>query len=226
MLVRASVVLFGSLLGLMVSGCNHKEKDHSARGRTAAATTSTAAGGSSSSAPASSASRTPAAPAAPAASTPPPASTPSQGSRFWYENDVLGQPLKRHSASEAAIAAELLTLHNAERAKAGLPALAIDDGAYKAAKAHAEDMVGRAYFDHVTPEGWTPKTRLTMLGTTGQKGEGENIILGYKTAAEMTAGWMASPGHRANILEPTFTHVGFGVAEKSGPHAVAVFLSR
>lgn len=150
----------------------------------------------------------------------------SQGSRFWYVNDAFGNPFKTHTSAEAQVATELLSLHNQARAQAGLQPLALDGQAERAAKAHAEDMRARNFFDHITPEGWDPGARLRMTGASGYSGFGENIIIGSQTAQAMHDAWMNSPGHRANILSPQFTHVGFGIASSAGPYGVAVFLIR
>lgn len=135
------------------------------------------------------------------------------GSPYWYVGDVYGGALKVHSASEAQLAQQVLTLVNRERALVGAPALQSDTQAERAAKAHVEDMAGRGYFDHVSPEGWTPEDRLRMTGGSGYSLVGENIAVGQRTAADVMAAWMASPGHRMNLLDPRFTHLGVGVDE-------------
>lgn len=150
----------------------------------------------------------------------------SQGSRFWYVNDAFGNPFKTHDAQEASLAAEVLTLVNQERANAGLAPLAADSQAERAAKVHCEDMEGRGFFSHTTPEGWSPSDRLTMTGASGFNGWGENIALGQTTAQSVMNSWMNSAGHRANILG-NFTHIGVGVAVgPGGPRWCQVFLSR
>lgn len=159
-----------------------------------------------------------------AASTARPQTT---GSPYWCEGDVLGNPLKQPTAEEAALAQAILVGVNAERANAGLPPLAPDDQAARASKAHAEDMHGRGYFDHLSPEGWTPEDRLRMTGASGYRATAENIYAGPPVAATVVAAWVASPGHRANILAPTLTHLGVGArAAGNGSLVVAVFTTR
>lgn len=223
---RLTIMALSALVPL--AGCGSKSKDRTGQQTTAPLSSASGAGAGSGSATTVpiTAGRGPGNVGTPGTTTPggtPPASTSGQGSRFWYLNDTFGQPLKRNSAAEASIAAELLMLHNQERATAGLPALTVDAEAERAAKAHAEDMLGRNYFDHVTPEGWDPDDRLRMTGATGYLGFGENILIGSSNARAMHDAWMASAGHRANILNPQFTHVGFGIAQG---YAVAVFLVR
>jgi uncharacterized protein YkwD len=149
------------------------------------------------------------------------------GSAFWHLNDDVNNPnLKTHSSTEAQAAAEVLNRVNQERAANSLGPLSYDIEAERAAKAHAEDMVGRGYFNHNSPEGWTPSNRLTMTGASGYSSVGENIAYGYGTPTAVMDGWVASSGHRANILNSSYTHIGIGVDEGSGPHWVQVFLRR
>ncbi|OQR61206.1 stress protein [Streptomyces maremycinicus] len=111
----------------------------------------------------------------------------------------------------ARTAAEVVALTNRERARAGLPALAVDPLLTTAAQAHSADMVARAFYSHTSPEGSHPWDRAAAAGST-RRTIGENIACGQRSPAEVTAGWMNSPGHRANILKPAFTHIGVGFA--------------
>lgn len=151
--------------------------------------------------------------------------TTTPGSQYWYQGNTVGNPYKTHDASEAALAAQILSMVNQERANAGVAPLSADSSAERAAKVHAEDMVGRSYFSHTTPEGWGPSERLTMTGATGFNSAGENIAYGQASAAAVMAAWMNSSGHRANILNASYTHLGVGVHEASR-HWVQVFLRR
>lgn len=149
------------------------------------------------------------------------------GSPYWYQGDAFGNPLKTHSGEEAALAHAVLVAVNGERATAGLPPLRADDQALRAAKVHAEDMHGRRYFGHLSPEGWTPEDRLRMTGASGVRATAENIFAGPPTAAMVVSTWMASPGHRANILSASLTHLGVGVRAAGGDTlVVAVFTAR
>ncbi len=148
------------------------------------------------------------------------------GSRFWYEGDTYGNPLKILTGAEAAACAQVLDLMNVERAKVGLQPLAFDLDCERAGKAHAEDMVGRQYFAHVSPEGWTPDQRLTMVGALPTTQVAENINAFSPTPADVVASWMASTGHRENILSPTLVNAAVGVAGGGQPLWVAVFSTR
>jgi uncharacterized protein YkwD len=112
-----------------------------------------------------------------------------------------GEPL---STQEKA----LLELTNAARADGGCAPLRVDTRLQAAARAHAVDMVDRHYFSHLTPDGQDPSERAAAAGFPS--GAGENIAMGYPTASAVMAGWMASSGHRANILNCSYTVIGLG----------------
>lgn len=153
---------------------------------------------------------------------------PSQGSRFWYSGDTYGNPAQENTVAERSVAQQVLDLCNQERAAVGAPPLTMDVEAERAAKAHSNDMVQRGYFDHVSAEGWTPGDRLRATGAGNYVGSGENIAAGQQSPAEVMQAWMTSPGHRANILNPDFTHLGVGVVIYQGttPLWTQVFLQR
>ncbi|MFG2143354.1 CAP domain-containing protein [Streptomyces sp. NPDC048696] len=107
--------------------------------------------------------------------------------------------------------AEVVALTNGHRATAGLRPLADDTRLASAAQAYSTDMAERGFYSHTSPEGLEPWDRARAAGAA-HRGIGENIACGQRTAAEVVEGWMNSPGHRANILKPDFTHIGVGFA--------------
>lgn len=107
--------------------------------------------------------------------------------------------------------AAFVTLVNQHRASLGLAPLAWRADVAAVAQAHSQDMLDRNYFSHTTPEGATPWDRLAAAGIT-YASAGENIAYGYPTAETVLAAWLASPGHKANIENPNFTHHGVGLA--------------
>jgi uncharacterized protein YkwD/stress response protein SCP2 len=111
----------------------------------------------------------------------------------------------------ARTAAEVVDLTNRERARAGLPPLTTDALLTTAAQAHSADMVARTFYSHTSPDGSQPWDRAAAAGW-GRRTIGENIACGQRSPAEVVDGWMNSPGHRANILKPEFTHIGIGLA--------------
>ncbi|MFE7835762.1 CAP domain-containing protein [Streptomyces sp. NPDC057474] len=135
------------------------------------------------------------------------ATDPRSGTVFWTA--LWAQPFS--PAGLRRTAAEVITLTNAERAGAGLPPLSPDPLLTNAAQAHSTDMVARAFYAHTSPDGGEPWHRAAAAGST-RRSIGENIACGQRSAAEVVLGWMNSPGHRANILKPGFTHIGIGFA--------------
>jgi uncharacterized protein YkwD len=107
--------------------------------------------------------------------------------------------------------ARMLELVNAERASAGLPALAPDPEMTEVARKHSADMFARGYFAHQTPEGVSPFDRMKRDGVSFRTA-GENLALAPTLSVAHT-GLMNSPGHRANILQPAFGRLGIGIMD-------------
>jgi len=102
--------------------------------------------------------------------------------------------------NQAAVAAQVLKLANAQRSAAGLPALAASPALSKAALAHACDMQRTGKFDHNGSGGSTHASRARAAGCQWKGALAENIGHGYRTPEQAMAGWMGSAGHRANLL--------------------------
>lgn len=145
-----------------------------------------------------------------------------RGSGQTYWTVLWAQPYSVAGVEWAV--AEVLALTNAERAAAALPPLTADRRLAVAAQAHSADMVGRDFYAHTTPEGREPWDRARSAGAP-HRAIGENIACGQRTPAEVVRGWMNSPGHRANILTPGFTHLGVGYATggRAGTYWTQVF---
>lgn len=105
---------------------------------------------------------------------------------------------------------ELFDLINAERRKRGMRPLTMDATIRRVARRHSADMFRRGYFAHVNLDGLTPFRRLHRGGAAFMAA-GENIALA-PTVEMAHRGLMNSPGHRANILRPSFQRVGIGAA--------------
>jgi uncharacterized protein YkwD/stress response protein SCP2 len=129
------------------------------------------------------------------------------GDTYWTA--LWASPLT--PAGLARTEADVVDLTNRERARAGLRPLAVDPLLATAARAHSADMVARCFYSHTSPEGSQPWDRAASAGST-RRTIGENIACGQRSPAEVVEGWMNSPGHRANILKPAFTHIGVGFA--------------
>lgn len=94
---------------------------------------------------------------------------------------------------------------------AAAPPLAVSRKLAAAAGEHARDMARKAYFDHRGSDGSQPRDRVRRAGYQWRL-TGENIAFGPESAEEVVAGWLGSPGHCANIMEPKFREIGVGFA--------------
>jgi uncharacterized protein YkwD len=119
----------------------------------------------------------------------------------------------------ATARAATLCLLNQQRASFGLGRLRAHRQLTTAAQSYAGDMVRGGFFSHVSPSGSTVEQRIRQ-GTRYLAGAlryqiGENIAWGQGALAKpsaIVAAWMASPGHRANILRGAFREIGIGIA--------------
>ncbi len=123
-------------------------------------------------------------------------------------------------------ASKLLNDTNAERAKDGEPALSFNVKLEEAAQAKADDMVRSDYWSHNSPSGRTPWSFITASNYQ-YRSAGENLAYGFDGADASVAGWMNSAEHRANILNVSYSDVGFGVASSAdfighGPQTIVV----
>ncbi len=103
----------------------------------------------------------------------------------------------------------MLDLVNAERVKAGMGKVSADVTMTAVARAHSRDMFIRGYFSHVNTLGQTAGDRLQKAGITFTVA-GENIAYAPDLATAHS-GLMNSPGHRQNILDPSFYRIGIGI---------------
>lgn len=118
-----------------------------------------------------------------------------------------------------------LCLINRERTRRGERPLRPNGRLRRAAQAHSTSMAFGDYFEHLGPRGQTPLARLRAVGYVSSSKRigyevGENIAWGtlsLATPRAIVATWMASPGHRANILDPHYRETGIGVS----PHPLA-----
>lgn len=75
-------------------------------------------------------------------------------------------------------------------------------------------MSTRDHYGHVGPDGSEPGERMLRQGYRW-RAAAENIAAGQRSVAEVMAGWVASPGHYANLVNPAYRHVGLGHATSS-----------
>ncbi|MFF3209332.1 sigma-70 family RNA polymerase sigma factor [Streptomyces sp. NPDC002886] len=112
-------------------------------------------------------------------------------------------------------AAQVISLVNSERAKAGCGPLKEDAQLRTAAQGHSDDMARRDFFAHTNPDGADPGKRTTAAGYRWST-YGENIAMGQRTAAQVMDSWMKSQGHRENILNCSFKDIGVGIHQGAG----------
>ena len=117
----------------------------------------------------------------------------------------------------ARIARSTLCLINQQRRRYGLVPLVENSDLDRAALGHSQDMVAHGYFDHDSPSGSTPTSRMIGSGYISNRVGyeiGENIAWGtlnLATPQSIVTAWMNSPPHRANILRPQFRQTGLGI---------------
>jgi uncharacterized protein YkwD len=111
----------------------------------------------------------------------------------------------------ARVRAALLDAVNRERSTHRLPPLRANITLEKVAQRHADDMLARGYYGHASPEGTMVLARTKWAGYVSAS-VGENIAKGQVSVEDVMGGWMNSPKHRENILNPFFFEAGFGLA--------------
>lgn len=138
-------------------------------------------------------------------------------------------PAPSSPINSSAVVDELIARTNNERRSAGLPALTRNVNLVHAAQIQAEQMAARNQLDHDLPGAQYPTlgSRLTAVQYP-MRAAAENIGEGFRSAAEAMGGWMASSGHRGNILSGSYTEMGAAVARSASGrwYWVQVFGSR
>ena len=129
-------------------------------------------------------------------------------------------------AAVSEITVSVLEFTNAERLKGGAAPLTPNAQLARAAQLHADQIAQFGRLDHVLPQAKHPRPedRLAAAGYRWQA-YAENVAFGQRTPAEVVGGWMQSAGHRANIMNTTYTEMGAGYArDRNGrPYWVQVF---
>ena len=107
---------------------------------------------------------------------------------------------------------EVIRLVNIERGNRGLELLKANWQLSRVARYKSEDMRDKNYFSHTSPTYGSPFKMMEDFGLRFTAA-GENIAKGQRTPREVMNAWMNSPGHRSNILSPSFSEIGVGVAK-------------
>ncbi|MET0146826.1 MAG: CAP domain-containing protein [Ilumatobacteraceae bacterium] len=118
----------------------------------------------------------------------------------------------------------VVDLTNQQRGANGLAPVAVDQALVNAAQAHSADQAAMDTMSHTGSDGSNTGQRLDRQGYVWSRW-GENVATGYGDASSVMAGWMGSPGHRANILNASLTQVGVGLAYSANgtPYWTQVF---
>lgn len=166
--------------------------------------------------------RAPLSTAVPAIQIAPTTSTPTEAQTTLTQpqSSVAATPASTPSTSDFAsqVEREVHRLTNDERVAHGFSSLQNDSRLAAVARAHSEDMLAKNYFSHTNQSGCSVSCRADNAGYAWRAlGENIHTMWGYQmsptdTAKKIVTDWMMSPGHRANILNATFTMTGIGLA--------------
>ena len=124
-----------------------------------------------------------------------------------YPGQVLTIPGK--DATADAYEAEVIRLVNEIRVQNGLSPLKTNWELSRVARYKSQDMVDQHYFSHTSPTYGSPFQMMKSFGIS-YRTAGENIAYGQRTPQEVVNAWMNSSGHRANILNSSYTQIGVG----------------
>ncbi len=138
---------------------------------------------------------------------------PEDGSVLIEEGQVPLAAGPDGGAGENPYIQQVVDLVNEQRTAAGLNPLEKSSEVCAAADVRAREIA--ASFSHIRPDGRRYRTVLTDLGISSHF-SGENIAGGYRTPSDVVSAWMNSPGHKENIMNPDYTHIGIGYYPDSG----------
>lgn len=124
-----------------------------------------------------------------------------------YPGQIINIPEKDQAVLDYE--KEVVRLVNKERASRGLSTLTMDWQLSRVARYKSQDMHDKNYFSHTSPTYGSPFDMMSDFGIS-YRSAGENIAMGQKTPQEVVTAWMNSSGHRANILNASFTKIGVG----------------
>jgi uncharacterized protein YkwD len=129
-------------------------------------------------------------------------------------------PVSQPSAEQAqarrsAMMQRIVELINLRRREAGLAPLTPHQTLTDCAQKYSEVQAARGDISHTGPDGSNPGQRLSRCGYRWRS-YGENLAAGQSSAEEVVAAWMASPGHRRNILSTKVREIGIGHTYRAG----------
>ena len=109
---------------------------------------------------------------------------------------------------------QVIEITNQRRVQNGLKPLEYNWELCRIARVKSQDMIDRNYFSHTSPTYGSPFDMIRAFGLS-YRSAGENIAKGQKTPQAVVTAWMNSSGHRANILNSSYTQIGVGYATSS-----------
>ena len=133
------------------------------------------------------------------------------GMLFWIATSQAQQVDSNVMLEEVNKARSQKCKCGSEKQKAA-PPLVWNQKLERAAQKHADDMARKKFFNHTGSDKSTVSSRVDKQGFVWML-VGENIAEGYKNEVDVVAGWMTSPGHCKNIMNPDFTHMGVAVSK-------------
>ena len=139
-----------------------------------------------------------------------------------YPGQIINIPTL--DSAVTAYEQEVIRLVNEIRAENGLKTLTHDWELSRVARYKSQDMKDNRYFAHNSPVYGTPFQMIRNFGISFRSA-GENIAKGYSTPQAVVNGWMNSSGHRANILNANYTHIGVGYVA-GGHYWTQMFISK
>lgn len=139
-----------------------------------------------------------------------------------YPGQVINIPTT--DATVASYEAEVVRLVNEIRGQNGLKTLTHDWELSRVARYKSQDMKDNGYFSHTSPTYGSPFQMMKSFGIS-YRSAGENIARGQATPQAVVNAWMNSSGHRANILNASYTHIGVGYV-KDGRYWTQMFIGK
>ena len=137
-----------------------------------------------------------------------------------YPGDILTVPQLSTAVTDKE--QQVIDLVNRIRAEYGLSPLTANWQLSRVARYKSQDMADNRYFSHNSPTYGSPFQMMKQFGIT-YRTAGENIASGYSTAQAVVNAWMNSEGHRANILNASYTQIGVGYVA-SGNYWTQMFI--
>ena len=137
-----------------------------------------------------------------------------------YPGQILNIP--QLDSTVTSYKAEVIRLVNEIRQQNGLRPLTANWELSRVARYKSQDMADRSYFAHNSPTYGSPGQMIKAFGLS-YRTAGENIAKGYASPQAVVNGWMNSSGHRANILNASYTQIGVGYVARSN-HWTQMFI--